>query len=706
MNRVTGLVLLLLISLIPVSEFTPLEKTARARDWECPPGAVFESEPCGEDYNGGCNMSIPAFEPLTPDVVVCGTAWADGSIRDTDWFEFTVTEDTIFTWTANAEFEVVCGIIEWYPGSEGAGDCSEITGGLSEYEIGSPLETVSVTSGCMPPGVYWFFIAQSQYSGAPCATGLINYWCELEVSSCAEPTATPGGPGELDECPETSIFSQPLTLDNGYMSDPDGPFYQAESFEDVTVPIVGLRWWGLETSTSSPNEFVVSFYPDAGGLPDPENPFWSGTVAPLKTDTGIEAFGLVEWVYDVNLPEPLAIDDGWLEIVAPGGDGASWYWSTGDGIDGSHANSTDQVSYTSYASDLAFCLLVEEVPPTTTPSPTPTPFESCPPGSIFNQLVQFPTEDWDAAASDVSLPGGPVVYENLYNFGGGLIQTLTWWGLDVEDSGSGWTEASKDSDFSLLFFEDYQGSLGLLIDIMTVHPMRTELSHFYDDLKLNRYEIDIGSSIYLPAAAWIGIQAETDPANPEVVFLWMSSGTGDGDSIQWDGSHNVNTGFDRSICAEGVPGTATPPPTETPHPTETPSPMPTYTAVPTATPTPVCPDLGVTLEMSDTTFAPGDMIWQKTWICWQDQSTGNIPFFCLLEAGGLYFFYPSWSMEIDYWIIPEIHPGLTLLSVIGPFTWPDTGSSGSAKFLAAITNPEITGVIGQIGIWEFSWGEN
>jgi len=71
-----------------------------------PDGARQENEDCGTDANGGCNNPNPA-EAVTPielgDAYV-GNAWASGGTRDTDWYEFTITEAETITYTGRAEF--------------------------------------------------------------------------------------------------------------------------------------------------------------------------------------------------------------------------------------------------------------------------------------------------------------------------------------------------------------------------------------------------------------------------------------------------------------------------------------------------------------------------------------------------------------------------------------------------------------------------
>ncbi|MHC4844283.1 MAG: hypothetical protein ACYTEE_10815, partial [Planctomycetota bacterium] len=120
---------------------------------ECPPDANDEQETCGDDTNGGCNMDIPAFEPISCGQTVCGTAWDANDRRDTDWYEVVITEDSELTWTVEAEFPVVIGLAE--SDNPGSGDCNDITGYLEPYELGNPCQEVSITTDCLPPGRHW-----------------------------------------------------------------------------------------------------------------------------------------------------------------------------------------------------------------------------------------------------------------------------------------------------------------------------------------------------------------------------------------------------------------------------------------------------------------------------------------------------------------------------------------------------------------------
>ncbi len=141
-------------------------------------------------------------------------------------------------------------------------------------------------------------------------------------------------------------------------------------------------------------------------------------------------------------------------------------------------------------------------------------------------------------------------------------------------------------------------------------------------------------------------------------------------------------------------------PSPTPAPTDTPSPP---------TVTPVWPEIGVRLEMPDDYFSPGDTCGLDAWIY---NSTGapidRTPFFAVLSAGGEFWFWDDWTGEIDFVSI-YVPTGRSLIQIIAPFDWPDTGGSSAQNltFFAAMTDMEMNQVLGGdqgIGIWNFGYG--
>ena len=154
---------------------------------DCPPEGLIEPEPCGDGFNGGCNTGtcegdgspcsplnqdcadespcIPdpgAFTPIDCDDTYCGTAWADGGMRDTDWYEINHPGGTL-EWCAETEVPVVLYILNT--------ECED----LQFYDA---AEAASGTPGCasavLPAGTYYLFIATGAlqggiYSGYPCS---------------------------------------------------------------------------------------------------------------------------------------------------------------------------------------------------------------------------------------------------------------------------------------------------------------------------------------------------------------------------------------------------------------------------------------------------------------------------------------------------------------------------------------------------------
>ncbi len=143
---------------------------------ECPPGGHYENEACGEDANGGCNMGTPMFEPINCDDTVCGTVWANGDTRDTDWYELVLEEATLVTWSGMACFPFVIGFVD-------TSDCA-LAAAIDPYAVGDPLDLISCSRVC-GPGTYWLFASHQLYDGYPC--GMNNdYWAAVTCQPLTE----------------------------------------------------------------------------------------------------------------------------------------------------------------------------------------------------------------------------------------------------------------------------------------------------------------------------------------------------------------------------------------------------------------------------------------------------------------------------------------------------------------------------------------
>ena len=108
---------------------------------------------------------------------------------------------------------------------------------------------------------------------------------------------------------------------------------------------------------------------------------------------------------------------------------------------------------------------------------------------------------------------------------------------------------------------------------------------------------------------------------------------------------------------------------------------------------------------------PGHHIlsWDPFWFSvevWNPLSTPleGLPLFVILGAGGQYFFAPAFN-DFDCYR-PTFPPGLSSVSVIPEMTWPSgVGNMNGILWITAITDPEMTAIISNIGMYSFGWSD-
>jgi hypothetical protein len=148
-----------------------------------------EGEPCGADVNGGCNMERPSFGAIACGETVCGTAWAEGDNRDTDWYDFTITGEGLQIVTAtlvsdfsNANLLILDANCKPSVLAVGQGNCT------------------AIVSACLAPGDYRLFISQGVFEGFPCEGGAVGYAVTLECTGEACSADGCGSAGAGDCC--------------------------------------------------------------------------------------------------------------------------------------------------------------------------------------------------------------------------------------------------------------------------------------------------------------------------------------------------------------------------------------------------------------------------------------------------------------------------------------------------------------------------
>lgn len=153
----------------------------------CPPGAIAESESCGANTNGGCDMpaGTESLEPVPPGGgTICGTTWADGGNRDTDWFELVLDAASNVTLTANADREIFYGLVETT--IPGAPTCATKTGNITPGNYAGPCNETSIDLGMLGQGTYWILVEMTVTDGFPCDN---HYWINFDVAPvpCSPP---------------------------------------------------------------------------------------------------------------------------------------------------------------------------------------------------------------------------------------------------------------------------------------------------------------------------------------------------------------------------------------------------------------------------------------------------------------------------------------------------------------------------------------
>lgn len=151
---------------------------------ECPcsytsGGNTPESEPCGDDFNGGClNNGSPTYESIACGASISGTVWADAGTRDTDWFELVVTENTTIEVDFGGAPPMVASLFD---------DCANIGTPLvteTTLACGSGTLTYAVT-----PGTYLLALFPQTFFGYPCGSGGNDY--DVTVTYCEPPAVNP-----------------------------------------------------------------------------------------------------------------------------------------------------------------------------------------------------------------------------------------------------------------------------------------------------------------------------------------------------------------------------------------------------------------------------------------------------------------------------------------------------------------------------------
>ncbi|MBN1295418.1 PQQ-binding-like beta-propeller repeat protein, partial [bacterium] len=119
---------------------------------------------------------------------------------------------------------------------------------------------------------------------------------------------------------------------------------------------------------------------------------------------------------------------------------------------------------------------------------------------------------------------------------------------------------------------------------------------------------------------------------------------------------------------------------------------------------PECSRLGVTITMPAHHFTWTDSCSCTVDIC-NPGSTAltHIPLFVLLDVYGTFYFAPGFT-ETPTWYTVNPVPGWSEHIVLPEFEWPyGTSTAEGLMWYAAMTNQEITSLLGDMSTWQFGW---
>jgi len=375
------------------------------RPFDCSPLATPEGEPDCADlyvdaYNGGCNSTPAVFRPITCGAVIRGKSGtylddAGNGNRDMDWYQVTVTEPTLLTWSALAEFPVNVWLL--------SGDCTALV--TLAFGTAPPCSTATAEA-CVGAGTYTLIIAPNTFSGIPCGADA-EYCATLTCAPCTLPPPL--------ACPAdafVNLWQLPFGEDEAwaaYPSNSQWPPYDPEPkgvkiyehFAGVAGPggIDDVHWWGVGYTINDsgdisecplePGNFHIGFLAHD---PLTNRPDWAlgelygfnvTGAALTKTDTGhvfksLNGNGSVAWAltlysWDCNLPVPWYPQTegyGWLTIQNTDNCAFGWAGSSGPvfGGGGIHVVEDEGVTpptHTDIDGDVSFCLTTDQIGPFT-----------------------------------------------------------------------------------------------------------------------------------------------------------------------------------------------------------------------------------------------------------------------------------------------------------------------------------------------------
>lgn len=191
-----------------------------------PANSLLENETCGTDNNGGCNATNPVYYNISCGQTIYGSAWAENSNRDTDWYRFQLGVPGNVSWSASAEFPYTLLLVD-------ITNCATPT--ILASASFNACQDGSINFDFTTTGNYAAVILPSVFSGYGCNTNN-DYIVTLTLPSTAT-TIAAQGPTSFCVNSNTTITSSETT--GGFQWFKDGNLLPTQITSTLTATQAG-----------------------------------------------------------------------------------------------------------------------------------------------------------------------------------------------------------------------------------------------------------------------------------------------------------------------------------------------------------------------------------------------------------------------------------------------------------------------------------
>lgn len=289
---------------------------------ECTADMTAEAEPCGDDANGGCNSTPPAYQPIACGETICGTSFMNPTTRDTDWYSITVDNLGVYTVNVLTEFDGTLLFVD-------VADCANLViPSQGNFTANTPY-TIATS---LNPGSYAVLLVPVFEQSPFDCTGYNAYTIELS-----------GGVTQIAPVADVCETTAPFTL----FAIPSGGTWSGTGISDANAGT-------FDPSTAGIGSYVITYNASSNGCASEDTVSINVVAAPLadfvglaaaycSSDASAELSGIpAGGVFSINNTNNVGIDGNTFNpsLVTPGSYAITYTVNTGAACASSITQST------------------------------------------------------------------------------------------------------------------------------------------------------------------------------------------------------------------------------------------------------------------------------------------------------------------------------------------------------------------------------